>query len=174
MHPVWVEAARARLVRNVPLRELITIDRIYPDKGEKVFIVDNSGVCSTLLDALLQTPMMTTFGQVRLASWRLLNLLVQEDVKLYYSGDLVPEGLKMAQTLYDRYPEHVILWRMSEADYLNTSPKVRLSDERLKKLNSLTHPELIAVAKRMQQTKKAGYQEALVKDMIEDINRLLD
>lgn len=36
-------------------------------------------------------------------------------------------------------------------------------------LKNLTHPKLLKTAKRIQQYRKAGYQELLLEDMVEDI-----
>src|SRR5690606_27551254 len=49
--PVWKAAADERSVLNVPMRELIKADKVIASEGSsKVFIVENSGVFSALLD----------------------------------------------------------------------------------------------------------------------------
>src|SRR5690606_16173925 len=68
IHPVWEAAAIENSVQIVPLRELIAIEKVRPTVGNKVWIVENSGVCSTLLDHELTAPIICTNGQFTLAS----------------------------------------------------------------------------------------------------------
>ena len=42
---------------------------------------------------------MCTYGQVRLSGIILLNLLIESGLKIYYSGDLDPEGIQIADKL---------------------------------------------------------------------------
>ena len=48
-----------------------------------------------------------------------------------------------------------------------------LSKERLSKLNNITAPELKAVVEALCKKKKAGYQEALVDEMVNDLKSKL-
>ncbi|MFD0954275.1 DUF2399 domain-containing protein [Virgibacillus natechei] len=66
VHPVWKAAAECNTVQNLPLRELVSLDRVYPAKGNDVWIVENSGVCSTLLDYEPAIPIICTNGQFKL------------------------------------------------------------------------------------------------------------
>ena len=50
------------------------------------------------MDAHPTAPIICTHGQLRMASWRLLDLL-DFDIEMYYSGDLDPEGLRIAQNI---------------------------------------------------------------------------
>lgn len=169
LHPVWKEAYNLQLVRNVPLREIVTVDEVFVPQGEKVYIVENSGVCSMLLDEKPGAPIVSTQGQVKLAAWKLLDLLVESGVTLLYAGDFDPEGLRMAKLMKERYKENVVLWRMSCKDYETSEPDVELSENRLKKLESLNCPELEELAGVMITTRKAGYQEALIEEMVQDM-----
>jgi uncharacterized protein (TIGR02679 family) len=171
VHPVWREAATHHTVQNAPLKEIASLTRIYPAKGKHVWIVENSGVCSTLLDYIPNAPVISTNGQFKLAALMLMDILVQEGCLLHYAGDFDPEGLQMAQRLADRYPDNISLWRMGQADYRKTVPVKSLSNEQLEKLKSIVHPHLIHAAGLMRQKAKAGYQEALLLDMVADIRR---
>lgn len=168
LHPVWEAAAKTDTVLNVPIKELLKINRIWPVKGKKVWIVENSSVCSTVVDEVAKAPVICTHGQFRAASWIMLDLLVEADCHLYYSGDLDPEGIAMTQRLKDRYQDRVTPWRMGVESYKKT-----LSDEdisgRLSKMESATSPDLFEVVKAIQYYKKAGYQEGLVNDLVSDI-----
>ncbi len=167
--PLWQEAANRCMVRNVPLREMLTLERVYPKQGQDVWIVENSGVCSILMDQLPEAPIICTHGQFKLATLLLIDKLVIEGCTLHYSGDFDPEGVAMAQRLKERHPESVALWRMSEEDYHESGASVELNEERLGKLNAVHLSDFQGVVKVMNEQKRAGYQEALIELMMEDI-----
>ncbi|WP_445492526.1 DUF2399 domain-containing protein [Niallia sp. 03133] len=81
------------------MKELAKVTEALPATGNKVWIVENSSVCSTIMDTVSDAPIICTHGQLRAASWRLLDLLTDAHCTLYYSGDLDPEGILIA----DRY-----------------------------------------------------------------------
>lgn len=95
-----------------------------PAKGNKVWIVENSSVCSTIVDEVPGAPVICTHGQFRVASWVLLDFLVEAGCHFYYSGDLDPEGISMAHRLKDRYQNQATFWRMGLDSYIKS-----LSDE---------------------------------------------
>nr|WP_231784281.1 TIGR02679 family protein [Lentibacillus sp. JNUCC-1] len=173
IHPVWQAAVQQNTVQIVPLRELTGLKRIYPAKGEKhVWVVENSGVCATLLDHVSHSPIVCTNGQFTLAALILMDRLVDEGCTLFYAGDLDPEGLGMAERLLERYPEGAIsLWYMDQEAYRFSNPVKPLSAERLEKLNSITHQTLKPIAKDMSDLGKAGYQESLVHLMTADMKQ---
>mgnify|MGYP001203880952 FL=1 len=169
LHPVWKAAVKEQTVQIVPLRELVSLVSAYPMEGDVVWVVENSGVCATLLDYKPDAPIICTNGQFTLATWLLMDLLVKNACKLYYAGDFDPEGLGMAQRLLDRYSDSVHLWHMNKAGYRKTKPSKELSNERLEKLKGITDDGLLEVAEEMKLVGKAGYQEALVDWMMEDM-----
>ncbi|WP_077301394.1 TIGR02679 family protein [Virgibacillus pantothenticus] len=173
LHPVWSAAVKMNTVQNVPLRELFVINRIFPAIGSHVWVVENSGVCSALLDELPNTPIVSTNGQFKLAAWIVLDLLAKEGCTIYYASDFDPEGLGMAERLLHRYPQHVRVWQMSIRAYKKSNPVKSIDEERLKKLERIEHPDLLTLAQEIKRTKKVGYQEALVKDMLHDIQQKL-
>ncbi|WLR52519.1 DUF2399 domain-containing protein [Bacillus tianshenii] len=164
-HKVWEHALQTNTVLNVPLRELIKYDAIYPSKGKNVFILENSSVYSEVLDHCggeVYPALVCTHGQFKLSAFVLMDKLVEQGNTLYYSGDFDPEGLQMAQRLKERYPKHVKLWLYDEQYYELAMSEVTLSDERLRKLESVSLPELQMVKEAMKASRKAGYQEELV------------
>lgn len=174
IHPVWSAALETQFVLNVPMRELLKISKATTaritenEQTANVYIVENSGVFSALLDAVPTAPLICTHGQFKLAALQLLDLLVESGHILYYSGDFDPEGLLMAQRLKERYGEQVRFWRMSVSDYKLTNPIVELED-RVAKLASLLDSELRDTALAMKATAKAGYQEAILDMLIDDL-----
>lgn len=170
IHPVWQAAVSTGTVMNVPMKELVKIERIWPAFGTKVWIVENSGVCSTLMETIPSAPIICTHGQIRLAGWQLLDRLVQSNCMLYYSGDIDPEGVVIASRLKKRYKEHLVLWRMDREAYEQSLSNEDIS-ERLPKLNRISNPELDDVISLMGDVKRAGYQEGILSYLISDIRR---
>ncbi|MDC3414687.1 TIGR02679 family protein [Aquibacillus sp. 3ASR75-11] len=169
IHPMWAAASKSSSVLNMPLRELIPLERAYPARGKCVWIVENSGVYSSILDQVPNAPLICTHGQFKLAALWLMDRLVKSGCMLHYAGDFDPEGLGMATRLLGRYPEHVKLWRMDITSYRKAVTDVFINEERLNKLSSIDTSELVAVREEMKKSGRAGYQESLVTDMVTDL-----
>lgn len=170
VHPLWQAAVQTASAVNMPMRELMKIDYVQPTKGQSVWVVENSGVASTLMDAHPTAPIICTHGQLRLAGWRLLDLL-PTDVSIYYSGDLDPEGLLIAQKIVARYGARVKLWQMNEASY-HLGKSEALTAERLLKLQKVTI--IPSVVEQMNRHQQASYQEAWLNLMMADIQAASD
>ena len=170
IHPVWQAAVTTQTVMNVPMKELTKVDRVWPSVGTKVWIVENSSVCSTIMDAVPNAPIICTHGQLRVASWQLLDRLVQSNCTLYYSGDLDPEGIVIANKVKKRYQDQVVLWRMDKEAYETSLSKEDIST-RLSKLESVSLSEWNELIFLMREVKLAGYQEAMVTTLINDIRQ---
>lgn len=174
IHPMWEAAAETPHVVNTPLRELLKLMSVYPANGKKsVWVVENSGVYSSILDKLPHVPLICTHGQFKLSALILMDKLVREGCTIYYAGDIDPEGLSMAERLLRRHPKHVQMWKMG-IDYYHVSlSDLELTKERLSKLNSVKNSKLKLVVEALWNNKKAGYQEALVYEMIGDLESTL-
>ena len=155
-------------------KNLDGVTRAY-GTGNYVFVVENEMVFSHLCGQCRQLPdncrsaLICTMGQPRKAAWQLLDLLAAENPKIFYAGDLDPEGMDIADRIWKRYPEQVVLWRMSPDDYKKSKSEEEVSDRRLSMLNRLQNPQLRSTAVLIQKEKKAGYQEALLDEMLADI-----
>lgn len=167
LHPLWQAAVETASAVNMPMRELMKIDLVLPVSGRIVWVVENSSVASTLMDADSAAPIICTHGQLRLAGWRLLDLL-PADTAIYYSGDMDPEGLLIAQRIAERYGVRVKFWQMNEANY-DACKSEMVASERLMKLDKVT--VLPGVVERLRECRLAAYQEAWLGLMIEDISR---
>lgn len=170
IHPVWQAAVESQSVMNVPMKELSKIDKVWPNKGTNVWIVENSSVCSTIMDAVPNAAIVCTHGQLRLASWRLLDLLVQSGNTLFYSGDIDPEGIIIAERLKKRYKEQVVIWRMDKMTYETSLSNEDISS-RFSMLDGITSLEWKDLLDTMRREMKAGYQEAIVSNLISDIEK---
>lgn len=168
IHPVWQAAIETNTVMNVPMKELVKLERVWPARGKKVWIVENSSVSSTIMDAIPTAPIICTHGQIRMAGWKLLDLLVEAGCTLYYSGDIDPEGLVIAEKLKRRYQDKAVMWRMDRSTYEASLSNEDISS-RLKKLDYLKTAEWGELVQLMREIRKAGYQEAIVSWLISDI-----
>ncbi len=169
VHPVWEAAVETGTVLNVPMRELGKLEKIEPASGKAVWILENSSVASTIMDAVPHAPIVCTHGQLRAAGWRLLDKLTEVQCKLFYSGDLDPEGILIADRLKKRYQDQLVLWRMDATDYEMSISKEDVT-ERISKLGNVNLLIWNDIISAMTEKKKAGYQEALVELLIGDIN----
>lgn len=167
-HPVWQAAAATGTVMNIPIRELTGIDSIKPFQGKTVWVLENSGVCSAIMDQVPDRPIVCTHGQFKAASWIFFDRLVESGCDIYYAGDLDPEGLMMVQRLKSRYPENIKIWRMDHDSYLYALSEEKI-EERTSQLKNLEDPEIQLTAEMMMEHGFAAYQEGLVELLISDI-----
>lgn len=169
---VWKAASKSHSVLNVPIRELLAVESLYPAKtSKKVYIVENSGVFSSMIDEAPQTPLICSHGQFNLATWKCLDLF-DESTDFYYAGDMDPEGIGMANRLIERYGDRVKLWKMDVGSYEKAvSPDETLTTRRIHQLKGLKSPILKELKKRMFELKSPAYQEALLDEMIEELKK---
>lgn len=169
----WRESARTFSPLNIPLREIAWADRIVPVRGHDVYIVENSGVFSALVDALQMerktVPLLALHGQLKAASWALLDKLSKSGCRFHYAGDLDPEGLAIAQRLLTRYTG-AQLWHMSVTEYRQA--ELTLPAARLKKIPDCPVGPLQELTELMRQEKKVLYQESLLEALVSDLGRV--
>lgn len=158
-------------VHNVPLRELVKYDRILPKKGERVFIVENSGVFSSILDLHKgePLPLVCTHGQFKLAALQLIEKLCKEKMTIYYAGDYDPEGLQMAQRLRMKYGTSIRFWRYTVQDYIEALSEIEITPLSASKLDNIKETELLALKNKMVILKRIGYQERHIETLYKDI-----
>ena len=131
--------------------------------GKKVYVVENPSVFQKLAaENKGKVTIVCGNGQLRLAVFVLMDLLVKSGCELWYSGDFDPEGLSIAQKLKDRYHERLYFWHYEREDYEQAKSKEKLSETRLKQLKSLTDPALQKMAEWIRQDEVAGYQENIL------------
>ena len=172
--PYWREATESFAPINIPLREIVRAAKIRPAQlqDSSVYIVENSGVFSALMDEL-QTkskivPLLALHGQLKAASWALLDRLAAGGARFFYSGDLDPEGINIADRILSRYV-NAELWHMSPGEY--TLSGITVPEERWKKLHHAVHPKLRPVVSEILSKKQVYYQESLVREMGRDLCR---
>lgn len=135
---------------------------------QEIYIVENPSVFAFLCGedksgiSEREVSYMCMNGQPRLAGLMILDLLAKSGTIVHYAGDLDPEGLLIAQKLARYYPGEFHFWQMTEECYGRCKSKEVLSDKRIKMLESITDERLVPVARRIAESKTAGYQENLL------------
>lgn len=170
LHPAYEAFYQMKQPGVITMENLKGIQGVYSDNGI-VYIVENEMVFSYLLEHVKKLPIaiMCTSGQLRAAALELLELLVHKGTCIYYSGDIDPDGLLIADRLWKKYPDHVRLWRMSARDYLKSLSEEETCKQQLCKLQTLENRQLLETAIKMKEIKKAAYQENIKEVLVEDI-----
>lgn len=137
----------------------------------KVYVVENEMVFLHLAEKAKESnaTLLCTSGQLRMAAFKLLDLLVRGGAEIFYSGDLDPEGMDIADRLWKRYGNAVHLWHMDAGDYEKSISEEMLSERQMAKLERLVNPILRRTAESLRQSGKAGYQEHLLSELSADI-----
>lgn len=172
LNEMWQQACLQECSWNVPLKEILRMDTIQPFQGKQVVIVENSGVYSILIELFPHIPMVCSSGQFTYAVWQLLNKLESSNTDMYYVGDLDPEGLVMAQTLLKRFPQHLQTLGMNLKNFHIAARPAEISEQRLKKLRSITNPNLLEVANEITKSGQVAMQEGFLKELIEKLKSL--
>lgn len=140
---------------QVPLNVIAEWESIKCQDNE-IYIVENPSVFAMLCG---ERSCMCMNGQPRLAGLMVLELLAKSGTKVYYSGDLDPEGLLIAQKLCQFYDGEFTYWHMTVEDYNVCMSRETLSERRMKMLENITDEELAPVVQAIESSKMAGYQE---------------
>ena len=130
-----------------------------------------SHLCEALAGA--ECGLICPSGQIKTASLMLLDLLCESGCQIFYSGDLDPEGIGIAQRLFARHPHQVQPWHMAKEDYLRARSEEGVSQERLQKLNRVQDERLQDVKEAVLAEQKAGYQERLLAELLTDLKKSL-
>ena len=94
-----------------------------------------------------------------------MNLFAKSGIRVYYAGDLDPEGILIAQKLSQYYKGEFHYWHMETADYEKCRSEEVISPKRMKILERITDRRLKPVVDRIEEYGTAGYQEMLVEEM---------
>lgn len=140
-------------------------------RNKKVFLIENQMVFSQICEEMCgkEYAFMCTSGQLKTASLFLIDMLIKSGCKLYYCGDMDPEGVEIADKVAARSPGQIFLWRMTVDDYYRSLSDEKLTEMRLKKLDKIKNNHLQELVKVLKKEKRAGYQEHLIPFMIQDI-----
>ena len=139
----------------------------------QVYVVENEMVFSYLTSSEKKKActILCTSGQLRSAAVKLLDFLVKSGASVYYSGDTDPDGLGIADRLWQKFQASVHIWRMGPEDYEKSLSGEAVGRFGLAKLEQLKHPVLRETAEYIRREKKAGYQENLLEELAKDIQK---
>lgn len=141
---------------------------------DRVFIVENPSVFQALLkkikkEKIEKIGLVCTNGQLNYSAYLLLDILVNSNIEIYYSGDMDPEGLLIADKIKQRYPS-IKLWCYDVRQYEISKSKEQATDQRMHMLDALKDETLIRIGKCISENKnRVGYQE----NMIEEYHKTL-
>ena len=132
---------------------------------KNIYLLENPAVFSVFTEKNSDCAAVCVNGQPRLSVLLLLDML-KERHRFFYNGDFDPEGLLIAQSLKERYGEKLILWNYSRELYEKYLSDVILNENRLKKLEKVSLPELQEIKACMMEMKKAAYQEKMLENAV--------
>jgi uncharacterized protein (TIGR02679 family) len=161
---------RARESGILSLANLAGAEAAWAEAG-CAYVVENEMVFSYLVNCFKETEVtiLCTSGQLSGAAQRLIRMLCENGTKIYYSGDMDPEGIGIAEGLWKKYPQNIHIWRMAHQDYYDALSEEGIEGWRMKKLQNISHPVLRETSYDIQKTGKASYQENLLEKLAQDI-----
>ena len=160
--------ASERHIVQVPLAVIAEWESLHCTQ-EEIYIVENPSVFAVLCGkekaGNTRRAYMCMNGQPRLAGLMVLDLFAKSGIRVYYAGDLDPEGILIAQKLSQYYKGEFHYWHMETADYEKCRSEEVISPKRMKILERITDERLKSVVDRIEEYGTAGYQEMLVEEM---------
>lgn len=154
-------------------------------EGNRVYVVENEMVFSYLLEQTgkeKQTrsgrtmlhrnenlTLLCTSGQLRAVALELIPLILNSGADIYYSGDIDPDGIGIADRLWQKFGDRIHIWRMSPADYETSISKECIGNNGLAKLENVRNPLLQETAECVKKKRIAAYQENLLEELLGDI-----
>ncbi len=170
-HPAYEGFLQKQEYYLVSLSQLQGITKVIP-VHEPVFLLENQMVFSEIASRMPQASMICTSGQMKTASLLVIDMLANANVPMYYSSDLDPEGVLMTDRLLKRHPDLMHAWHMGSSDYEKSMSDKEVDEHRLHELDGVKSTCLFAACQCLRTKKRAGYQERLIDDMIEDMQRM--
>lgn len=155
------EALNVNMDNLLHIRSIVYCDRVY--------VVENPAVFQALLkmikkEKIEKIGLVCTNGQLNYSAYLLLDILVSSNVETYYSGDIDPEGLLIADKIKQRYPS-IKLWCYDVRHYEISKSKEQAADQRMHMLDALKDETLIRIGKCINENKnRVGYQENMIEE----------
>lgn len=138
-------------------------------KYNEVVVMENPAVFMEVSERCRKKdfPLVCTYGQVKLSGLILLDMLVEQKYKIYYSGDIDPEGIQIADKLKNRYKKNLCFFGFDVNTYKKNLSNVEVPLSRLKKLDKIKSANLQCVCNELKLTKRVSFEE-------ENINAIID
>lgn len=138
--------------------------------SESVYILENPSVFSYIFEYLKKRKekipaLVCSSGQLNFSAYKFLNKLEKKNIDIYYSGDIDPEGIQIACNLRNNFKE-IKLLAYTKENYINNLSGKLLSEQRLKKLNSISDEKLLELIDLIKEKNQASYQESFVEEIL--------
>ncbi len=171
-HPAYEAFCEVGEPCVITMENLKGITEVRP-LGKRVFIVENEMVFTYLIENLQDKActLLCTSGQLRFVSQKLIGLILESGTDIYYSGDIDPDGIGIADRLWLRFGDRIHPWRMSPEDYEKSISGEYIGENGLAKLFHIQHPLLKRTAECIKQKQLSGYQENILKKLLEDMEK---
>lgn len=139
--------------------------------GNRVYVVENEMVFSYLLEKGKgkEFTLLCTSGQLRAAALDLIPFILDSGAEIYYSGDMDPDGLGIADRLWQKFGDRIRIWRMSPEDYEKSLSGECVGATGMVKLDNIRNPLLRETAACIKNKRMAAYQEKLLGNLLGDI-----
>ena len=144
------------------------------NKNNRVLVTENSAVFMEIVEKCKRKdfPLVCTYGQVKLAGIILLDLLVHAGYILYYSGDLDPEGIQIADKLKQRYGESLEFIGFDVKTYLRNISSMQVNETRIHKLKNISSKELLEICNCLKKNRRVAYEEENIQSLIDFVENL--
>ena len=141
-------------------------------KYNEVVVMENPAVFMEVAEKTKNRdfPIVCTYGQVKLSGLILLDMLVRQNYKIYYSGDIDPEGIQIADKLKSRYNDNLYFLGFDINTYRNNLSNVKISNTRLKKLERIKSKYLKVICEEVNLIKRASYEEKNIEEIVKFID----
>lgn len=171
----WHPAYEAFCARREPC--VVTMENLrgvtgVQATGNRVYVVENEMVFSYLLEKGKDRDftLLCTSGQLRAVALELFPLILDSGAEIWYSGDMDPDGLGIADRLWQKFGDRIRIWRMSPEDYAGSLSEEGIGESGKAKLESIRNPLLQETAACIRERLLAAYQENLLGDLLADLN----
>lgn len=141
-------------------------------KYKQIVVMENPAVFMEVAEKTMNKdfPIVCTYGQLKLSGIVLLDMLVKQNYKIYYSGDIDPEGIQIADKLKSRYTDNLSFLGFDINTYENNLSNVQISNIRLKKLLKVKSEDLKEISEKLKTSKKASYEEKNINEIVRFID----
>ena len=141
--------------------------------GKAVYVVENEMFFSYLVHHL-ENPnctLLCTSGQLRSVAQLIIPMILKNGTQIYYSGDIDPDGIRIAERLWEKFGDGIQIWRMSPEDYEKSCSGEKIHDTGISKLEHICQPQLRCTAELVKERRFAGYQENILRELLEDVRK---
>lgn len=133
--------------------------KLVDSPKKHVYVFENPSILTEIIAKKLDASVIISGGFPNISVHLLIENLIQNGNIIFYNGDYDAEGLLIASQLKEKYGDNLKLICYSEVDYYHAISKVKISNQRLKKLELIENAELTEIKELLLYNQFAGYQE---------------